>query len=82
MTYTLTISTGSKKYPSWVARITGPDKKWGFKREFINQDTSTYELSDGIYNYRNGETDKVAFIVVKDGEATEIKRDEVLELLK
>lgn len=82
MTYTLAISTGSKKSKSWVAQITGEDEKWGLKREFINQDSSVYELENGVYNYRNGETGKVAFIVVKNGEATEIAKEEALKALE
>lgn len=78
MTYTLSISTGSKKSKSWVAKIVGEDAKWGLKREFINQDNSTYELEDGVYNYRNGENGKIAFIVVENGEAKEIEKDEAL----
>jgi len=76
--------TGNKKFRPWAAKITGEDEKFGFKREFLNADEQDgndkeYWLCDGVYEYTEG---RRKFIVVKDGEATRIERDEVLELLK
>lgn len=79
MTYKLEISEGSRKHPSWVAKVTGKDAKWGFKREFINTDTpGDLELEDGVYNIKNGSRQDQQFLVIKNGEAKEINKEEVL----
>lgn len=83
MTYTLEIPVGNTrngKKQFWAAKIADTDPKWGFKREFLEPADSTlssksYELEDGVYNFvaYHGQE----FIVVKNGEATEIQKDEV-----
>lgn len=79
MTYKLEISEGSRKHPSWVAKVTGEDAKYGFKREFITTETpGDWELEDGVYNFKNGARKDQQFIVVKDGQMTEINKSDVL----
>ena len=81
---TIKLSFGSKKYKSWVAEITGKDAKYGFARKFLNTDdreTAEVTLANGVYQI-NGQGaadfyDK-AFIVVKDGQVTEIEEAEVM----
>lgn len=84
MTYTLEIPVGNKrngKKQFWAAKIAGTDPKWGFKREFLepsdsSMSTKSYDLEDGVYNFvaYHGQE----FIVVKNGEATEIKKEDIL----
>ena len=85
---TIKLSFGSKKYKSWVAEITGKDAKYGFARKFLNTDdreTAEVTLANGVYQI-NGQGaadfyDK-AFIVVKDGQVTEIEEAEVMAAIE
>ena len=85
---TIKLSFGSKKYKSRVAEITGKDAKYGFARKFLNTDdreTAEVTLANGVYQI-NGQGaadfyDK-AFIVVKDGQVTEIEEAEVMAAIE
>lgn len=85
---TIKLSFGSKKYKSWVAEITGQDAKYGFARKFINLDdreTDEVTLANGVYQINGqGASDfyEKAFIVVKDGEVTEIEESEVMDAIE
>ena len=85
---TIKLSFGSKKYKSWVAEITGQDAKYGFARKFINLDdreTDEVTLANGVYQINGqGASDfyEKAFIVVKDGEVTEIEESEVMAAIE
>ena len=85
---TIKLSFGSKKYKSWVAEITGQDAKYGFARKFLNTDdreTAEVTLANGVYQINGqGASDfyEKAFIVVKDGEVTEIEESEVMDAIE
>lgn len=85
---TIKLSFGSKKYKSWVAEITGQDAKYGFARKFLNTDdreTAEVTLANGVYQINGqGAADfyEKAFIVVKDGEVTEIEESEVMAAIE
>lgn len=85
---TIKLSFGSKKYKSWVAEITGQDTKYGFARKFLNIDdreTAEVTLANGVYQINGqGASDfyDKAFIVVKDGEVTEIEEAEVMAAIE
>lgn len=75
----LELAGGSKKHKSWVAKVTGEDSKYGFKREFINAvEYGVWELNDGVYNFKDASKDSQEFIVVANGEIKEIDKEEVL----
>lgn len=81
-TFTLELS-GNKKFKPWAAKITGEDEKFGLKREFLNADeqdgnNKEYWLFDGVYEYTEG---RRTFIVVKDGEATQIEKEDVINYI-
>lgn len=79
MTYTLEMAGGSRNHKSWVAKVTGKDAKWGFKREFIEAaDYGEWNLEDGVYNIKDASKNDQQFIVVKNGQMTEIEKEEVL----
>lgn len=81
---TIKLSFGSSKYKSWVAEITWKDAKYGFARKFIDtkdRETAEVTLKNGVYQINGqGASDfyDKAFIVVKDGEVTEIEETEVM----
>ena len=85
---TIKLSFGSKKYKSWVAEITGKDAKYGFARKFLNTDdreTAEVTLANGVYQINGqGAADfyEKAFIVVKDGQVTEIEEAEVMAAIE
>ena len=85
---TIKLSFGSSKHKSWVAEITGKDAKFGFARKFINIDdreTDEVTLANGVYQINGqGASDfyEKAFIVVKDGEVTEIESEDVLTAIE
>ena len=85
---TIKLSFGSKKYKSWVAEITGQDAKYGFSRKFLNTDdreTAEVTLANGVYQINGqGASDfyEKAYIIVKDGEVTEIEKSEVLAAIE
>lgn len=85
---TIKLSFGSKKYKSWVAEITGQDAKYGFARKFLNTDdreTAEVSLANGVYQINGqGASDfyEKAFIIVKDGEVTEIEESEVMAAIE
>lgn len=77
--FKLEIAGGSKHHKSWVAQIKGTDAHWGFKREFIKAaEYGVWELEDGVYNIKDASKNDQQFLVVKDGQAVEIKKEEVL----
>ena len=85
---TIKLSFGSKKYKSWVAEITGKDAKYGFARKFLNTDdreTAEVTLANGVYQINGqGASDfyEKAYIIVKDGEVTEIEESEVMAAIE
>ena len=85
---TIKLSFGSKKYKSWVAEITGQDAKYGFARKFLNIDdreTAEVTLANGVYQINGqGASDfyDKAYIIVKDGEVTEIEESEVMAAIE
>ena len=85
---TIKLSFGSKKYKSWVAEITGKDAKYGFARKFLNindRETAEVTLANGVYQINGqGASDfyDKAYIIVKDGEVTEIEESEVMAAIE
>jgi hypothetical protein len=65
----------SRNKPAWCAQVTGLDKKFGFKREFVSGN-GRWELADGIYNW-GYKGDNREFLLVKNGEAQVIYDDDV-----
>lgn len=77
--FLLEVASGSRKHKSWVAKVTGEDKKWGFKREFVDaKEPGVYELEDGVYNFKNAERNYQQYLVIRNGKAVEIEKEEVL----
>ncbi|MGM0122751.1 hypothetical protein IGI37_000117 [Enterococcus sp. AZ194] len=77
--FTLEIASGSRNHKSWVSKIEGTDPKWGFKRKFIDPtEPGIYDLEDGVYNFKDAPISYQQYLVVKNGQATEIEKEEVL----
>ncbi|WP_430609666.1 hypothetical protein [Enterococcus sp. DIV0876] len=77
--YTLEISGGSRKHKSWVAKVNGTDAKWGFARTFVEAaDYGVYKLEDGVYNIKDAAKNDQQFLLVANGKAIEIEKEEVL----
>jgi hypothetical protein len=83
----LGIATYSGK--TWLAELTGLDKKFGFQREFINAaerntsrsgktGTASYIVGAGIYESQSGRTGRSYWLVGADDTVTEIDRTRVL----
>lgn len=75
--------TGNKKFKPWVAKIVGKDEDFGFDRKFMNADEKNgsnleFWLFDGVYEYTGS---RRTFIVVKDGEATQIEKEDVINYI-
>ncbi len=80
--FTLNMAGGSKKHKSWVAKINGEDAKWGFNRTFIDAvDYGVWSLADGVYNIKDASKNEQEFILIKNGEAVEIEKEEVLSFV-
>lgn len=77
------LSEGSRNHKTWVAKLTGKDTKWGFKREFIDARTSDeyrgkwFTLEEGVYYDVQCGRDGRSYMTVKNGEAIEVSADEV-----
>lgn len=75
----------------WVALVTGPDEKWGIKREFLNSSTVdsrhlSWVLSTaGLYSYGNFPGAQMAGLLVTNGchieEVTRSQAQRFIELL-
>lgn len=81
-TFTLEL-TGNKKFKPWAAKIVGKDEKFGFERKFLNADEKDgnnleFWLFDGVYEYTGS---RRTFIVVKNGEAIQIEKEDVLNYI-
>lgn len=75
---------------TWLARVTGTDNQYGLSRDFVaaaGKDTSrsgrtgtaTYEVGDGFYESNEGRRRLGRrYWLVKDGEAVEVERAQVL----
>ena len=81
----LTLTTSGRQR-AWVAEIIGTDKKYGFKRNFINEPAVNggrwvdYKLSEGkIYNWSEGK--KQYFGIVENGKLYEISKQDVENLI-
>lgn len=73
-TFVLDVASSNHK-PAWCALITGLDKRYGFKREFVNGGNGHWELSDGIYNWGRGS--KREYLIVSNGNAHVVYDDDV-----
>lgn len=73
------LTSGSRNFKSWVARITGTDAKWGLKREFINSEDYTWELEDGIYQINGAPRDSHQSLF--ENEIVRIENGEIAQYL-
>lgn len=73
------LTSGSRNFKSWVARITGTDAKWGLKREFINSEDYTWELEDGIYQINGAPRD--SHQILFENEIVRIENGEIAQYL-
>lgn len=73
------LTSGSRNFKSWVARITGTDAKWGLKREFINSTDYTWELEDGIYQINGAPRDSHKSLF--ENEIVRIENGEIVQYL-
>lgn len=68
----------------WVAKITGPDPKWGMQREFVN-DKDGAVLEDGIYQIHRscqwGKRPDEYFVKVSGNNYETITKQDVLATL-
>lgn len=75
-------TSGSRKWKSWVARITGKDARFGFARDFVEPISNSgmagkeFELNNGTYEVCNAGERK--FIKVIDGQVININKSEVV----
>lgn len=80
----ITTKSGSRKYPSWVAKITGKHPQYKYNREFLTpvEDgwiEKTWELENGVYQVQNaGER---YFLKVANGVANQISETELKQEL-
>ena len=75
----LALTSGSRNFKSWVAKITGLDAKWGLKREFINSTDYTWELEDGIYQINGAPADSHQSLF--ENEIVRIENGEIAQYL-
>lgn len=81
----ITTKSGSRKYPSWIAKITGKHPQYKYNREFLNpvEDGWTekiWELVDGLFQVCDGGNRK--FIKVENDQLIEISEQELLKELE
>ena len=76
----ITTNSGSRKYPSWVARISGRHPQYKYKREFLTPTEDgwlekIWELADGLYQVQDaGER---YCLKVENGVANKISESEL-----
>ena len=82
---TITIHESNKRGKTYIARLTGRDKKFGFARTFERgteramQCIVEYDLPDGIYEVQDliaGQSLQRKYIVVEGGKIATITKDE------
>lgn len=76
----LELTVNKRKGKTWVARIVGLDKVFGFEREFVSSSydedgESVWRLVDGLYEIC--EVGNRKFIVVKDGDYSFANKQDV-----
>lgn len=94
-----TLSYNNSKYgkgKAYIAKLTGLDPKWGFKREFLPRDVDysnsskttwysySWDVEDGLYEMveQNSYKNKRIYFIVNGGEYNEISRREAKEILE
>lgn len=81
----ITTKSGSRKYPSWVAKIVGKHPRFKYRREFLSPiedgwTEKTWELADdGFYQIQDG--GERYFLKVANGVANQISETELKQEL-
>lgn len=66
----------------WIAHITGPDPKYGLKREFLKatweNGEAVYELVDGYFEINDPSEENRKYVHVQNGSTEAVSKDDVV----